>query len=165
MPCFGATRTSRASTRGQRDAREDEPGGELAGDVLDRVDREVRAAREERLFDLLDEQPLAADLGERSILDLVAAGDDLLFDELEAGRLAAEGFAEGAALREREEGFARGVDESRHVRGENGTTRALFLEPGGRLAGAGARGVLPQIVAPLRVCLRNSARSERHGIR
>src|SRR5260370_8197183 len=45
--------------------------------------REVDFACEQRLFDLLGEQPLAAGLGERPVLDLVAGGADR--DELDRG--------------------------------------------------------------------------------
>ncbi len=42
--------------------------------VLHRMHRDVGAAVEQGVFELLDEQPLAADLGERAVEDLVAAG-------------------------------------------------------------------------------------------
>ncbi len=44
--------------------------------VLHAVDRGVDPAREKRLFDLLDEQALAAGLGQRPILDDIARGLD-----------------------------------------------------------------------------------------
>ena len=59
---LGATRTSRGSSRGGTQARA-RPRGQDARDVLDRVHGEVGAPVEERLLDLLHEEPLAADLG------------------------------------------------------------------------------------------------------
>ena len=99
-----------------RHARDREPAGEHAGHVLDRVDREVRAPFEQRLLDLLHEQTLSADLGERAVLDLVAGGDDLLFDELEIGAERLDARDERAALRQGEGASARGVNEARHAR-------------------------------------------------
>jgi hypothetical protein len=41
------------------------------------VYRAIRAAFQDGLFDLLDEQPLTADLVQRAILDAIARGDDV----------------------------------------------------------------------------------------
>ncbi len=50
-----------------------EAGGQLHRHVLERVHGQVRGARFQRGLELLDEQPLAADLGQRAVDDLVAA--------------------------------------------------------------------------------------------
>ena len=52
---------------------EREAVGQLHRHVLERMHGEVRAADRERGLELLDEQPLAADLRKRAIEDLVAA--------------------------------------------------------------------------------------------
>ncbi len=98
-----------------RNADQREAVGQLAGHVLDGVHRDVRLAREQLLLDLLDEEPLAADLGERTILDAVAAGDDLQLDRLDRrgrGVRRQQAGDEGAALREGEGALARGVDHA-----------------------------------------------------
>ena len=115
------TRASRGSSRGG-DAGEREAGGELGGDVLDRVDGEVRAPVEERLLQLLDEEALAADVLERPVLRLVPRGDDLELVDDEAGHRALQRAGEGARLREGERGSAGGEDEA-HL-------AAMFTLPG-----------------------------------
>ena len=79
-----ATSASRGSSRG-RCAAITSPGGSQRRHVLQRMDGESIAAVEQRLLDLLGEQALAADLGERPVGDAVAGGaDDDDFDR--AGR-------------------------------------------------------------------------------
>ena len=63
-----------------RDARDEQPLRKHARHVLDRVDGEIGAPLQERLLDLLHEEALASHLGQRAVLDLVAGGDNLLFD-------------------------------------------------------------------------------------
>jgi hypothetical protein len=88
--------------------------GLLRGQVLHRVHRDVGAALEERLFDLANEQALAADLVQRSILDAIAGGDHLQLLDLEAGVLRHERADERAGLGEGKGGTTRGDDDSGH---------------------------------------------------
>ncbi len=44
--------------------------------ILEAVHRQVHLPRQERLFDLLDEQALAADLGQGDVLNLIPGGLD-----------------------------------------------------------------------------------------
>lgn len=67
------------------DAREDETLRKGARHVLDGVHGEVGPPVEQRLLDLLHEESLAPDVGERSVGDAVAAGDDLQLASLERG--------------------------------------------------------------------------------
>ena len=68
-------KTSRGSSRcSTRD--DHEPVRQHGRHVLRRMHREVDRAGGERLLDLLGEQALAADLGERPVLDRVAGGAD-----------------------------------------------------------------------------------------
>jgi hypothetical protein len=53
------------------DHRDDEAVRQADGDVLEGMNRDVGASFQEGLFQLLDEQPLAADLGERAVEDPV----------------------------------------------------------------------------------------------
>src|SRR5581483_3355066 len=60
-------------------------GRNLRGQVLQTMDGEVHAAREQRFLDLLGEHALGADLGEGHIPDLVAGGlDDFDFNLMAA---------------------------------------------------------------------------------
>ena len=86
----------------RRDAGDEEAGGKYARHVLDGVHGKIGAALEEGLLDLLHEEALAAHLGERAILDLVASRDDLQLDHLETGMSALETLYEGATLGESE---------------------------------------------------------------
>jgi len=70
--------------------RDAEPGCKGGRKILHRVHGEVDRSRKQRFFDLLDEQPLAADLGERAALDAVAAGADVHELDGQAGRLCAQ---------------------------------------------------------------------------
>ena len=79
----GSTSASRGSSRGSVAAMS-RPVGQHRRHVLGAVHREVDVAVEQRVFDLLDEQPLAADLDERRVLQPIAGGlDD---DDLDAAR-------------------------------------------------------------------------------
>src|SRR5690606_36630743 len=68
--------------------RHGQAGGQLGRHVLHAVHREVGLAVEQRLLDLLDEQALAADLGQRAVDDAVAGGldDEELDGEAGGGR-------------------------------------------------------------------------------
>ena len=72
----------------RQQCRDDEPAGEGRRHVLHRVDREIDGAGQQGLLDLLDEQALAADLGQRPVLDAIARGADQL-DADGVGRLQA----------------------------------------------------------------------------
>ena len=72
-------------------ARQHRPLRQVGRDVLHRVDRDVDAAVEQRVVDLLGEEALAADVGEGLAEDLVARGLD-------------DADLEGAVLREVGEG-------------------------------------------------------------
>ena len=69
------TKASRGSSRSGMAAMT-RPGGRLGRHVLHRVHRAVDAAVEQRLLDLLGEQPLAADLEQAAVLHAVAGGGD-----------------------------------------------------------------------------------------
>ena len=58
---------------GDREARR-----KIGRDVLHAVDREVHPAGQQRLFDLLDEERLPANLGQRDVQDLVPGRPDAL---------------------------------------------------------------------------------------
>ena len=79
-----APRARRADPRARERSASASPGGSSPGTSL--IECTAKSARrvEQRLLDLLHEEPLAADLGERAILDPVAGRDHLLLDELEA---------------------------------------------------------------------------------
>src|ERR1019366_2516453 len=81
------------------------------------VDGEVGGALEERLFDLFHEEPLAADVRERPVLDPVSAGDHLQLgdDHLRIERR--ETLQERATLREREGRASGGHRHRRALRG------------------------------------------------
>jgi hypothetical protein len=81
--------------------------------------RDVGAPLEERFFDLFHEEPLASDLGQWAVLDLVPRRDDLLLDKLEVRMSRLQARDESAALSEREGGAAGGVDEARHIAGHH----------------------------------------------
>ena len=53
-----------------------EPVGQHGRHILHTVDRKVDVFPQERLLDLLHEQPLSADLGERNVEDLISRGLD-----------------------------------------------------------------------------------------
>ena len=80
-PCFSVsidaapTIRSRTSPRG-RTAAMWISSGRIAFDILHRMDAEIDFALEQRAVELLGPQRLAADLGERPVLDLVAGGRD-----------------------------------------------------------------------------------------
>ena len=61
---------------GRNDA-DEQPLGQFGGHVLHRVDGKVHFAGEQRVLDFLDEQSLAADLGQRHVQDSVPLGGDL----------------------------------------------------------------------------------------
>ena len=86
----GLTKASRGSSRSST-AAEHEAGRQLHRHVLQRMHGQVRAAVFERRLQFLDEQALAADLGQRAVEDLVAArGHAEQFDlQAEALRAAA----------------------------------------------------------------------------
>ena len=77
------TRASRGSSRSGMAARY-QAGGQLRGQVLQAVHRQVDAALEQRFFNFLGEQALGADLRQRHVGDLVAGG----FDDFDARWLA-----------------------------------------------------------------------------
>ena len=54
---------------------------EIGRDILHAVDREIHLAGQQRLFDLLDEERLAADLRQRDVQDLVPHRPDALQSE------------------------------------------------------------------------------------
>ena len=58
----------------RRHGGEHEARGQLRGEVLEAVHRDIGAAVEQRLFDLLREDALAADESERRVGDAVAGG-------------------------------------------------------------------------------------------
>jgi hypothetical protein len=58
---------------------QNEPGGQLPGNVFDGVDREMRFAVDQGLFDLFDEQPLTSDFRQGPILNPVPRGDHMQF--------------------------------------------------------------------------------------
>ena len=62
-----------ARIRALRERREHELGRRFAGQILGAVHGDVGPPVEQRLFDLLHEQALAADFGERHVAQLVAA--------------------------------------------------------------------------------------------
>ena len=66
------------------------PAGSTRRHVLHGMHGEVDVAGQQRLLDLLGEQALAADLGERPVLDAVAGGlDDAHLERASAGPCAA----------------------------------------------------------------------------
>ena len=69
----GRPAARRAGPRARGRAPSTRPTGHLGRQILHRVHRDLGAPVEQRLLDLLDEEPLAADLGERAVEDLVAA--------------------------------------------------------------------------------------------
>ena len=70
-----AVRHERIGGRGAlEDHRQAEPLGEVHRHVLHRVHGDIGTSVEHGVLELLDEQPLAADLGQRRIEDLVALG-------------------------------------------------------------------------------------------
>ena len=94
---------SRTSSRG-RQAASISPSGSSGRHVLGGMHREIDRAREQRLLDLLGEQPLAAGLRQRPVLDAVARGADR--DDLDRVRAtpcaAASAVAHHARLRQRQ---------------------------------------------------------------
>jgi hypothetical protein len=96
---------------------DDEARGDLSGHILHRVNGEVSAFFKEGLLDLLDEQALAADIGERPILNAVPGRDDQEFACFERRLRGAKVDHEGAALCQRQRGSARCIGEERHARG------------------------------------------------
>ncbi len=68
-------KASRGSSRGRK-ARRSSPSRQRGRHVLRRMHRDIDAAVEQRLLDLLGEQALAAGFRERPVLDTVAAGRD-----------------------------------------------------------------------------------------
>jgi hypothetical protein len=56
--------------------RQHQPGRQLGRHVLERVHRQVHLARQERLLELLGEQPLSADFAQRHVQHLIPAGVD-----------------------------------------------------------------------------------------
>ena len=89
--------------------REHQPVRQEGRHVLGRMHREVDAALEQRLLDLLGEQALAAGLGQRPVLDPVAGGADHL--DLDPRRIEAmrlrQRVAHHAGLRQRQRAAAR----------------------------------------------------------
>src|SRR5271165_4752262 len=71
----------------RRHTSDDEAFGKDGRKVFYGMNGEIGVAVEERLFDFLDEEALSTDFGQRSILDAVAAGDNLQLACLE-GRVA-----------------------------------------------------------------------------
>ncbi len=71
-----------------RQAGEHEPWWEPGRHVLDRVHGEVGAPLEESLLNLLDEEPLAANLRERAVLNPVTRGRD---EQLGSGQVVVRG--------------------------------------------------------------------------
>ena len=72
-------------------AGEHDAGRQLGLQVLQAVHREVDAAVEQRLVDLLGEQALAADLRQAAVLHRVAGGaDGVLLEHVEAAQHRAE---------------------------------------------------------------------------
>src|ERR1700730_385590 len=94
-----------------------EVGRHLRGNVLNAVDGDVDGLFEQRVFQFFDEDPLAADLRERRLLELVAGGfddDDFAFDAGDLKDLLAYEFglpfrqqAAARANAERSHGFSR----------------------------------------------------------
>ena len=75
-----------------KEASELETAGKEGRHVLGRMHGEIDAARRERLLDLLDEEPLAAQFGECPVLDLVARrADDHDLDRRGGGECAMGG--------------------------------------------------------------------------
>src|SRR5690606_11102997 len=75
--------------------------------ILHRMEREIRAAVEQRLLELLDEETLAADLRERTVEEHVAGGLDRNERDVERGLAAPEQIADVARLPQRELAAAR----------------------------------------------------------
>src|SRR6476661_8797195 len=102
--------------------------------------REIDRARDERLLDLLGEQPLAADVRERTILHRVAGGaDDLDLDALGRDALR-QPRPHHAGLRERKRTAARADPQGLHhltsqcYAGRAGRTRAIIGGGGSKVA-------------------------------
>src|SRR5207248_5488926 len=87
-------------------------------------------AVDERLLDLLDEQPLAADLRERHVEDLVAARLDHVEADRQVGRDGEQARLDVLRLPEGERAAAGGDDELVHV--------AIFLSCGGSTGSSSA---------------------------
>src|SRR5262249_14554099 len=90
---------------------DDEARRELGRHVFHGMNGEVRAAVEQRFFDLFDEQALAANLGQAAILHAISRRDDVELVADEPGRERAKLADESARLGQRERALARGVSE------------------------------------------------------
>jgi hypothetical protein len=90
-----------------------EPVGQLAGNVLGRMNRQIDPVREQRLLDLLDEARLVPRNLSRPALPLVAGGSDLNYLDLRAEPLELSG--DEAGLSEGEGAAARADADESHA--------------------------------------------------
>ena len=91
--------------------RHDQPLGQPGRHVLHRVHREIDGAAQQRLLDLLGEQPLAADVGQQPVGDAITGGlDHLDHDRVRLGqcrRESRQALADEGCLRQRQRRAAR----------------------------------------------------------
>src|SRR5690606_38560950 len=95
-----------------QDRPEDEAVRQLRGHVLERVDRQIGPAAEERLLDLLDEEALAPDPRQGRVEDAIALGDQ--GKELDLPAEGFEGAGDETRLPERQGALAGGDDQRFH---------------------------------------------------
>src|SRR5690606_10724269 len=99
----------------KRETADEQARRELGRDVLQRMHREVRPPLEQRLFDFLDEEPLAANRGESPILNAIAGRRERDLLDTEPRMHLDQLGHERARLRERQGALAGGDSDGRHA--------------------------------------------------
>src|SRR5581483_7653559 len=137
-----------------RDRDQRQAGRQLGGDVLEAVDRQIDLAGQQLLLDLLDPDPLAAEVDHRPGLLPVPLGDDDLLLDGQAGVDAAELGPDVVGLPAGQRAAARADDDLRSAHWLAALSLTFNVSPAGgsAVAGSFSWGTVSTIVRSNRRC-------------